>query len=124
MAPLHLLMVTTKSGRRKEIIITEGAGEGGYVDEVGEGVVATTEVGGVVATVMIMAMPPEAGTMKSKTNTMMSPRNMLLPLAADVAEGEGAACLGVGVEAAGHRAVAEGATTRREKCDVPNACAY
>lgn len=42
----------------------------------------------------------------------------------DVAEGEGAACLGVGVEAAGHRAVAEGATTRREKCDVPNACAY
>uniref|UniRef100_A0A804MJX2 DNA/RNA-binding protein Alba-like domain-containing protein n=1 Tax=Zea mays TaxID=4577 RepID=A0A804MJX2_MAIZE len=79
---------------------------------------------GVVATVMIMAMPPEAGTMKSKTNTMMSPRNMLLPLAADVAEGEGAACLGVGVEAAGHRAVAEGATTRREKCDVPNACAY
>lgn len=124
MAPLHLLMVTTKSGRRKEIIITEGAGEGGYVDEEGEGVVATTEVGGVVATVMIMAMPPEAGTMKSKTNTMMSPRNMLLPLAADVAEGEGAACLGVGVEAAGHRAVAEGATTRREKCDVPNACAY
>lgn len=78
MAPLHLLMVTTKSGRRKEIIITEGAGEGGYVDEVGEGVVATTEVGGVVATVMIMAMPPEAGTMKSKTNTMMILKNMPL----------------------------------------------
>lgn len=82
MAPLHLLMVTMKSGRRKEIITTEDVGEEGHVGVEGEGVVATMEVGGVVATVMIMAMAGEAGTMKNKMNTMMSPKNMPLPLAA------------------------------------------
>jgi len=81
MAPHHLLMVTMTSGRRKEIITTEGVGEEGHVDEEGEAVVATMEVGGAVATVMIMAMAREAGTMKSKMNTMMSPKNMPLPLA-------------------------------------------
>jgi len=80
MAPLHLLMVTMMSGRRKEIITTQFVGEEGYVDEEGEAVVATMEVGGAVATVMIMAMAREAGTMKSKMNTMMSLKNMPLPL--------------------------------------------
>jgi len=66
MAPHHLLMVTMTSGRRKEIITTEGVGEEGHVDEEGEAVVATMEVGGAVAMVMIMAMVREAGTMKCK----------------------------------------------------------
>lgn len=112
MAPLHLLMVTMTSGRRKEIITTEGVGEEGHVDEEGEAVVDTMEAGGVVATVMIMAMAGEAGTMKKK-NTMMSPKNMLLPLAVGVA-GEEGGCLGVGVVGVGHRAAAEEATTRQE----------
>lgn len=142
MAPLHLLMVTMTSGRRKEIITTEGVGEEGHVDEEGEGVVDTMEAGGVVATVMIMAMAGEAGTMKKK-NTMMSPKNMLLPLAVvsprlmtshvDVdfalhsqlhmacgllvsqgVAGEEEGCLGVGVVGEGHCAEAEEATTRQE----------
>jgi hypothetical protein len=75
MVPLHPLMVTMKSGVRKEITIIEGVGEEGHVDEA-ECVVATMEVGGVVATVM--AMVREAGTMKSKTNTMMILKNMPL----------------------------------------------
>ena len=52
MAPLHLLMVTMTSGRRKVIITTEGAVEEGHVDE-GEAVVATMEVGGAVADVVL-----------------------------------------------------------------------
>lgn len=113
MAPLHLLMVTMTSGRRKEIITTEGVGEEGHVDEEAEAVVATMEVGGVVAMVMIMAMAGEVGTMKSKMNTMMSLKNMALPLAVGVAEEEGG-CLGAGVVGVGHRAAAEEATTRQE----------
>ena len=66
MAPLHLLMVTMMSGRRKEIITTQFVGEEGYVDEEGEAVVATMEAVGVVAMFMIMAIAREAGTMKSK----------------------------------------------------------
>jgi hypothetical protein len=142
MVPLHLLMVTMTSGRRKEIITTEGVGEEGHVDEEGEAVVDTMEAGGVVATVMIMAMAGEVGTMKKK-NTMMSPKNMLLPpavvsprlmtLHVDVdfalhsqlhmacgllvlqgVAGEEGGCLGVGVVGVGHRAAAEEATTRQE----------
>lgn len=117
MVPHHLLMVTTKVGRRKGIITTEGAGEGGREGEVGEDV-ATTEVAGVVATAMIMVIVLETGTTRSKMNTMMSPRNMPLPLAVGVAEEEGVLHLGVGEEAVGQHAAAEVATISR---DLPHA---
>lgn len=81
MDPLHLLMATMTSGRRKEIITTtEGVGEGGHAVE--EGGVATMEAAGVVATAMTMAMAAEVGTTKSKMNTMMSPKNMARHLVA------------------------------------------
>lgn len=83
MAPLHLLMATMKSGRRKEIITTEGVEEGGREGEE-EGGVVTMEGAGVAAaaaTAMTMAMVAEVGTMKSRMNTMMSLRNMVRPLA-------------------------------------------
>lgn len=117
MAPLHLLMATTKSGRRKEIITTEGVGEGGRAVEE-EGGVATTEAAGVAAMAMTMAMAAEAGTMKSRMNTMMSPKNMARPLAVGVAGEEGVRRPGAGVvaQAVGHHAAAEVATISREAC--------
>ena len=81
MAPLHLLTATMKSGRRKEIITTEGVGEGGReVEE--EGGVASMEAAGAVATATTMVMAAGAGTMKSRMNTMTSLKNMARPQAA------------------------------------------
>jgi hypothetical protein len=116
MAPLHLLMATMKSGRRKEIITTEGVGEGGReVEE--EGVVATTEAAGVVATAMTMAMEAGVGTTRSRMNTMTSPKNMARPQAAvsqGVAGEEEGRPPGAGVVAVGRHVAAEEATTSRE----------
>lgn len=81
MDPLHLLMATMTSGRRKGIITTtEGVGEGGHAVE--EGGVAIMEAAGVVAMAMTMAMAAEVGTTKSKMNTMMSLKNMARHLVA------------------------------------------
>ena len=80
MAPLHLLTATMKSGRGKEIITTEGVGEGGReVEE--EGGVASMEAAGAVATATTMVMAAGAGTMKSRMNTMTSLKNMARPQA-------------------------------------------
>ena len=80
MAPLHLHTATMKSGRRKEIITTEGVGEGGReVEE--EGGVASMEAAGAVATATTMVMAAGAGTMKSRMNTMTSLKNMARPQA-------------------------------------------
>ncbi|CAO2140989.1 unnamed protein product [Urochloa humidicola] len=121
MAPLHLLMATMKNGRMKEIITTEGVGEGGREGEEGEGV-ATMEAAGVVAMVMTTAMVAEAGTMKSRMNTMTSPKNMARLLAAGVAGEEGVRHPGVGVvaQAVGHHVAAEVATIslRSTSCQV------
>jgi len=77
MAPLHLLTATMKSGRRKEIITTEGVGEGGReVEE--EGGVASMEAAGAVATAMTMVTVAGVGTMKSRMNTKTTLKNMAL----------------------------------------------
>jgi len=112
MAPLHLLTATMKSGRRKEIITTEGVGEGGReVEE--EGGVASMEAAGAVATATTMVMAAGAGTMKSRMNTMTSLKNMARPQAVAAAGGEGGRP-GVGVVAVGRHVAAEEATTSRE----------
>ncbi|WVZ54270.1 hypothetical protein U9M48_005095 [Paspalum notatum var. saurae] len=81
------------------------------------------EAAGVAATAMIMAMAPETGTMKSRMNTMMSLRNMPLPLAVGAAEEEGVERLGVGEEAVGHHAAAEEAIIRSYSPHAKCGCA-
>jgi len=113
MAPLHLLTATMKSGRRKEIITTEGVGEGGReVEE--EGGVASMEAAGAVATATTMVMAAGAGTMKSRMNTMTSLKNMARPQAVGVAGEEGEQLPGAGTVAVGPHVAAEEATTSRE----------
>jgi len=130
-----------KSGRRKEIITTEGVGEGGReVEE--EGGVASMEAAGAVATAMTMVTVAGVGTMKSRMNTMTSLKNMARPQAAvshliivhvdvvfarltllmscvllasqGVAGEEGEQLPGAGAVAVGRHVAAEEATTSRE----------
>jgi len=111
MAPLHLHTATMKSGRRKEIITTEGVGEGGReVEE--EGGVASMEAAGAVATAMTMVTVAGVGTMKSRMNTMTSLKNMARPQAVGVAGEEGEQL--PGAVAVGRHVAAEEATTSRE----------
>jgi len=113
MAPLHLLTATMKSGRRKEIITTEGVGEGGREVEEEWGV-ASMEAAGAVATATTMVMVAGAGTMKSRMNTMTSLKNMARPQAVGVAGEEGEQLPGAGAVAVGRHVAAEEATTSRE----------
>jgi len=117
MAPLHLHTATMKSGRRKEIITTEGVGEGGReVEE--EGGVASMEAAGAVATAMTMVTVAGVGTMKSRMNTMTSLKNMARPQAAGVAGEEGGRPPGAGVVAVVRHGAAEEATTSSRHAKV------